>query len=281
MLVVTGATGALGRAIVQQLLTRVPASEIVASVRDPEKARDLAERGVAVRRGDFTDAESLAQAFEGAATVLVVSVMAHGAAARQQHRTAIEAARAAGARRIVYTSQMGSNPASPFPPMPDHAATEEVLRASGVPFTALRNGFYAASAAALFGAGLRAGEVVAPEDGPVAWTAHRDLAEAAAIAMTTDRLDGVTPPLTAARALDLAQLAALASAATGRPVRRVVVSDDDYRASLLAKGFPAHAADLLVGMFAASRLGHFARVDPMLARLLDRPPLSVGDTLAL
>lgn len=257
MLVVTGATGALGRAIVEQLLTRVPATEIVASVRDPSKAN----LGVAARRADFADPASVARAFEGATKVLIVSVPLPTAIAVPQHRTAIEAARAAGVGRIFYTSQMGSDPQSAFPPMRTHAATEEILQSSGVPFTALRNGFYVSSLRGMFGRGITAGEIRAPEDGPVAWTTHADLAAAAAVAMTTDALDGISPPLTASEALTLDQVAAIAS------VRRVVISDDEYRASL-----PPQFADMLLGMIVASRAGAFARTDPTLAQLIGRPP---------
>lgn len=275
MLVITGATGALGRAIVDQLLTRVPADHIVASVRDPAKAGDLAARGVHVRQADFADAASVTRAFAGASKILIVSLPLPTSIAVPQHRTAIEAARAAGAGRILYTSQMGSDPRSAFPPMHTHAATEDVLRDCGVPFTSLRNGFYVASALQMFGQGLRAGEIAAPEDGPVAWTTHADLAEAAAIAMTSDALDGVSAPLTAGEALTLDQLAAIASQITGRTVRRVVVSDDAYRGTLLARGLPAAIADMLVGMVEASRLGAFSRTDRALAQLLGRAPIDV------
>src|ERR1039457_3579257 len=97
---------------------------------------------------------------------------------------AIQAAREAGAKRVLYASHMGSNAASPFAPMPDHAATEALLQASGMAFTCLRNGFYAASGLMLMGDALQTGRLIAPQDGPVSWTAHADLAEAAAIALT-------------------------------------------------------------------------------------------------
>lgn len=176
---------------------------------------------------------------------------------------------------------MGANPASPFAPMPDHAATEAMLQASGLAFTALRNGFYTSSGRMLLGHALETGEVAAPEDGPVSWTAHDDLAEAAAIALTDEgRLDGVTPPLTGSAAVDLAGLAAIAADVTGRPIRRTVVSDAQYRDELVAHGVPEPAADMLVGLFAASRQGEFAAVDPTLDRLLGRPPLTVREVLA-
>jgi NAD(P)H dehydrogenase (quinone) len=277
MFVVTGATGALGRAIVQQLLTRVPATSIVASVRDPDKARELAARGVRVVQADFADAASVARAFEGATKVLIVSLPLPTSIAVPQHRVAIEAARAAGVGRILYTSQMGADPQSAFPPMHTHAATEDLLRECGVPFTSLRNGFYVASALQMFGRGLRAGELAVPEDGPVAWTTHDDLAEAAAVAMTSEQLDGISAPLTAGEALTLEQLAAIASEVTGRAVRRVVVSSAAYREILVAHGAPAPIADMLVGMIEASRRGSFSRTDPTLEKLIGHAPIRVVD----
>ncbi len=279
MIIVTGANGQLGRTVVERLLERVPAARIGVSVRNPEKARELEERGVRVRRGDFDAAASLAHAFEGASQVLIVSSNSAGEGAVRHHRAAIDAAKAAGARRILYTSHMGANPASSFPPMVDHAATEAALRDSGVPFTALRNGFYAATTAMLLGHALQTGELAVPEDGPVAWTSHADLAEATAVALAEEGLDGVSPDLTASEAVDMAGVAAIAAELTGRSIQRVVVSDADYRAGLVAHGVPEPAADMLVGLFAASRQGDFAHVDPTLARLIDRPPMPVRDVL--
>ena len=275
MIVVTGAAGLLGGAVVERLLGKVPATEIGVSVRDPRKATALADRGVRVRRGDYDDAASLVHAFAGADQLLLVSAPATGETALRQHRTAIDAARRAGVRRVVYTSHMGANPASAFAPMVDHAATEALLADSGLAFTALRNGFYAASGRMLLGRAVETGEVAAPADGPVSWTAHDDLADAAAIVLADEgRFEGATPPLTGSAAVDLAGLAAVAAELTGRPITRTVVTDAQYRERL------GPAAELLLGMFAASRAGEFAAVDPTLGELLGRPPLTVRDVLA-
>ncbi|ROP42578.1 NAD(P)H-binding protein [Saccharothrix texasensis] len=279
MIIVSGANGKLGRAVVERLLLRVEADRIGVCVRDPEGARGLAGRGVRVRQGDFADAGSSAHAFEDASRVLVVSVDTSGEAAVRLHGAAIDAAVRAGAERVVYTSHMGASPSSFFAPMVDHAATEVLLRDSGVAFTALRNGFYASSALMLLSGAMKTGELAAPQDGPVSWTSHDDLAEAAALALTGDVLDGVTPPLTGPASIDLAGVAAIASEVTGRPIRRVVVPDDDYRAGLLAHGLPGHVADLLVGMFAASREGRFAEVGPTLADLVGRPTVPLREVL--
>lgn len=280
MIVITGANGALGRAVVDRVLDRVAPEQVAVCVRDATAAQPLADRGVRVRQGDFAEPASLAPAFDGASRVLVVSVNATGADAVALHRNAFTAARDAGASRVVYTSHMGANPASPFAPMPDHAATEKALRETGVPYTALRNGFYAASAVMLLQAALATGELAVPEDGPIAWTSHADLAEAAATALTDDALDGVTAPLTAAEALDMTDVAAAASAVTGKAIRRVVVSPEEYRERLVTHGVPAAAAGMLVGLFAAARLGDFSRTDTALAELLGRAPQTLRDVLA-
>jgi len=168
---------------------------------------------------------------------------------------------------------MGANPASAFAPMVDHAATEALLADSGLAFTALRNGFYAASGRMLLGRAVETGEVAAPADGPVSWTAHDDLADAAAIVLTDEgRFEGAPPPLTGSAALDLAGLAAVAAELTGRPITRTVLTDARYRERL------GPVADLLLGMFAASRAGEFAAVYPTLGELLGR--LTVRDVLA-
>ncbi|MER8015014.1 NAD(P)H-binding protein [Streptomyces griseoluteus] len=280
MIIVTGATGRLGRQTVDRLLDRVPAHRVGVSVRDQRKAEPLRARGVRVREGCFTDSESLAHAFEGATQVLIVSVDQFGEEAVQQHRTAIEAAVKAGARRVVYTSHMAASPASRFQACRDHAATEEILRSCGAPYTALRNGFYAASALQFLGPALDSGQVALPEDGPVSWTAHADLAEAAAAILADEgRYDGPTPPLTATRSLTFGDLATLAAGITGRPFTRTAVPDDVYRRHLAEAGVPADRVEGLMGVFTAARAGEFAAQDPTLAALIGRAPVDLAASL--
>lgn len=282
MIIVTGATGQLGHAIVEKLIERVPASQVGVSVRDPAKAEALAARGVRVRRGDFAQPDSLAHAFAGATQVLLVSSNARGQGGDSlaQHRAAIAAARAAGARRIVYTSHMATNASSLFPPMHDHAATEEMLRQSGLAWTSLRNGFYAASVLLFMGDAFSTGALDAPTDGKVSWTAHADLAEAAAVILADEgRYDGPTPPLTGSEALDLAELAAIAANVLERPIQRRVVPDEALLAKMAARGAPAVVADIAVGFYRASRAGEFAAVDPTLERLLGRPPIRMREVI--
>ncbi|MFJ6853123.1 NAD(P)H-binding protein [Streptomyces sp. NPDC091271] len=280
MIIVTGATGQLGRQIVERLLTRVPASRVGVSVRDPRRAKALADRGVRVREGSFTDPAGLAHAFEGATQVLIVSVDKMGDECVKQHRVAIEGAVAAGARRILYTSQMGAGESSRFQACRDHAATEEALRACGVPFTSLRNGFYAASAAHFVGQALESGRLVLPEDGPVSWTAHGDLAEAAAAVLADEgRFDGPTPPLTGGRALTFDDLAGITTEVTGRTLTRITEPDGQFLEQAVGRGVPAETAEQLLGIFTAARAGEFATVDPTLATLIGREPVTAGAVL--
>lgn len=272
MIIVTGATGQLGSQIVTHLLARVPAERVGVSVRDPDRAAGLSAAGVRVRRGDFTEPESLAEAFEDATQVLIVSSNETSASAVSQHTAAIDAARAAGAERVLYTSHQGAATDSLFAPMPDHAATEGHLTRSGEPFTSLHNGFYASTVPLLLGQAVETSELVAPADGPVSWTAHADLAEVAAIVLAGEAsYEGATPPLTAPDAFDLADVAAMLTRLTGRSITRVVVPDHDFLTGMTERGTPDAAAAMMLGMFRASRRGEFAATDPTLERLLGRP----------
>lgn len=281
MIVVSGATGKLGSLVVVGLLDRVPAEQVAVSVREPDRAEGLAARGVRVRRGDFAEPSTLAAAFEGATQVLLVSVNTIGPEKVAQHRAAVDAAYAAGAKRVLYTSHQGAGAESLFAPMVDHAATETYLAGLGTSFTSLRNGYYADTIPLLFGRALETGELVAPADGPVSWTAHVDLAEAAVRVLTDEgRFDGPTPPLTAPEVFDLGQVAALLGELSGRTIRRVVVDDEEWVAGLVAQGAPAARATMLLGMFQAARRGEFAVTDPALEELLGRPATSLPDFLA-
>lgn len=280
MIVVTGANGQLGHGIIESLAKRVSPTQIVASVRDPGKAGAYAARGIQVRSGDFGQPSTLVPAFAGADQVLVISVDKLGEEARRMHRAAIEAAREAGAKRVLYTSHVGAKPQSAFAAAADHAATEAAMTDLGIPFTTLRHGFYAESAMHLIGNGLEAGEIRVPEDGPVSWTARADLAAADAAILAGETMDGATPPLTATEAVTMADIAAMVSELTGREIKRVVVSDAAWVDAKAAAGVPRAMAELLLGAWIAARRGDFAKIDPALERLIGRRPQTMRDVLA-
>ncbi len=283
MIVVTGATGKLGKLIVDELASRMPVNEIGVSVRDPKKALQLQERGIRVRLGDFTQPDTLPHAFQGASRLLIISsnARAFGGDTLAQHKAAIHAAKEAGVERIVYTSQIACSPSSAFPPGLDHAETEVMLAESGLAWTALRNGFYADSALMFMGPEWQKGKIVAPSDGKVAWTAHTDLAAAAAAILTgVMTFDGPTPPLTGAEALDLAGLASVGSKVVGMPIARETVSNEAFAAQMRQYGLPEAVVGISLGYYEASRRGEFDKVDATLEQLIGKQPKTMHDLLA-
>ena len=280
MIVITGATGALNGATVDHLLNRVPAGRIAVVARDPQKAQRFADRGVAVRRGDYAEADSLPAAFDDAEQLLLVSSNDPGADAVALHRTAIDAAIAAGAGRILYTSHQGAAADTPFGPGRSHFATEQLLAASGLPWTSLRNGFYAQSLQWLAGPWRDSGRVVVPADGPVSWTAREDAAEAAAVVLESDGgFDGPVT-LTADAAPTFADVAVVASELLGSPVERVLQDPEEWVAEQIATGRPEPVARFTLGMYQAAEQGFFAGTSPLLGELLGRPPRTVREALA-
>lgn len=279
MIVVTGATGALNGATVEHLLERVPADQVGVSVRDVAKARHFADRGVRVRPGSYEDPAALRDSFAGADQVLLVSGNDPTADVVGLHRTAVEAAVAAGARRILYTSAQGAAADGPYPPLAIHAATEAILADSGVAWTALRNGFFG-SLDELLGPWQQTGVIAKPADGPVSWVDRADAAEAAAVILAGDRsFDGpvaLSPP----DAVTLDDFAGIAAALTGRTVERVVVDDEEWVAGQVANGAPEQVARFTLSMFRASRTGYLAETGPLLGDLLGRASRSAADQLA-
>ena len=276
---VTGANGGLGSAIVAALLERASADDIAVSVRDPDAAERLLERGVRVRRGDFDDSASLDIAFEGAESVVIISTRDRDNGARfHQQRNAIDAARRAGARHIAYTSII-QRPGSVFDPALGHHLTEDYLRNCGVAATIFCNGNYIENLPMFFGAGLSAGVLSLPQDGPTAWVARQDLAEAIARIMLAGSQKGATLALTGPEALDFAQLAEIAGEIVGRRIARRVVDDEAYVNALVSRGMPSLAAASFVSGFESRAQGELAVVDPTLERMLGRRRKTVREIL--
>lgn len=283
MFIITGATGQLGRKIVQSLSQIVSPERIGVSVRDLAKAADLQEAGIRVRQGDYDDAASLRHAWEGARRLLLVSsnASASGGDPLAQHATAIAVARELGVERIFYTSQIASSSTSHFPPARTHAATEHMLAQSGLAWTALRHGFYADSALAMNARGFASGILAAPADGKVSWTTHHDLAAADAMLLAgTQIFDGPTPPLTGAEALDLADLADIAQMILNKAVARHQLEDDKMVQTAEAAGVSSERIAIMMGYYRAARAGEFADVDPTLATLIGRRPQTMHDVMA-
>jgi NAD(P)H dehydrogenase (quinone) len=277
VIAVTGATGHLGRLVVDNLLQTVPAGEIVAAVRDPGRAADLAGRGVVVRHGDYDDAGSWKTALEGVDTLLLISGSEVGRRIAQ-HRTVIDAARDAGVGRIAYTSVLGADTTT-LRLAPEHQATERLIRDSGLPFTLLRNGFYTEVYAPVAQQAIASGTLIGSAGtGRVASATRADFAAAAAVVLTGAGHENAVYELSGDTAWTFAELAEAISAATGTTVTYRDLSPEDHRAALLGAGLPAETADLLVGLDEDIKAGTLAATPGELSLLIGRPtaPLPQG-----
>lgn len=283
MIVITGASGQLGNAIIKKLLDLVPADQIIASTRDALAATDITELGVSVRQGDYDDYDSLVSAFAGASQVLLISsnAAAQGGDPIAHHRTAIRAAQDAGVKRIVYTSHMAANLFSAFPPMRDHGVTEGLLAESGLKWTALRNGFYGASGLAMIEDAFESGTFETTQDGKIAWAAHDDLAQAAANILADEgKFDGPTPALTGSQALDFGVLIEIASDLLGKPISRTIISDNQMTEKLSGFKVPSSVIDIILGLYKAAKNDEFSTVDPALEALIGRAPMTMQELIA-
>jgi NAD(P)H dehydrogenase (quinone) len=283
-LVVTGATGHLGRLVVESLLQRgVPAGEIVATGRNVEKIKDFADRGVRTVQADFNDPQSLTAAFAGAQKVLLISGSEVGQRI-PQHTNAIEAAKAAGVEQIIYTSAPQARTTTMILAA-DHKATEEVLAASGVPHTVLRNSWYHENYTEQLATTLERGVIVGSSgEGRVSAAGRIDYAEAAAAVLTTDGHLGAVYELGGDTSYTQAELAAEISAQSGTPVAYQDIPVAEYE-KMLAEvvGLPAPVATMVADIDRATSEGALENTTGDLSRLIGRPttPLATAVRAAL
>lgn len=278
-IVVTGATGQLGRHVIEALLERnVPAADIVATGRSIDKLADFAERGVVVRAIDYSDAASVAAALSGARRVLLISGSEVGQRVGQ-HRTVIEAAKAEGVELLAYTSIANADTTS-MKLAAEHKATEAILRESGVPFVLLRNGWYLENYTDQLPGTLAQGAIAGSAgDGKVSGAARADYAHAAAAVLVAEGQAGKVYELGGDEAFTMADLAAEISAATGKDISYNNMPAEDYAGLLTGVGVPEAFAEIL----ADSDLG-IARGDLLvstgdLQRLIGRTTTSLTDAV--
>jgi NAD(P)H dehydrogenase (quinone) len=277
---VTAATGNLGRLVVEALLRTVPASEVVAVVRDAEKAADLAARGVAVRVADYNDSASLDAAFEGVERVLLISGTDFGSRARQ-HAMVIDAAAKRGVSLLAYTSVLQANERSINPVATEHVATEAYLRASGVPFVLLRNGWYLENFVQEARGAAESGVVVTSAGaGRVATATRAEYAEAAAVVLTTDGHEGRVYELSGAEGWTKDEFAATVGEILGATVAVKVVTPGEQLAILTAAGVPEMWAGFGVAVEGAIAAGELDSVGDDLEVLIGRKAAPLRESLA-
>lgn len=277
-LAVTGATGHFGRLVIDHLLTRgTPAAQIVALVRRPENAQELAEQGVRVRPFDYDRAETLAPALEEIDSLLLVSGNQIGRRG-PQHRAVIDAAVAAGVGRLLYTSAPHAD-ASVNPVAPEHKETEEYIAASHLPFLILRNGWYHENFLADLTTADQTGVILtAAGDGRIASASRSDLADAAAVLLAGTET-GRTLTLTGDVAWSYDDLAGDFSTVLEREIRVQKVSPDEKLAALSAAGVDPGVAGFIVGVDQAVAAGELGDVNHALSGIIGRATSPILDTL--
>ena len=279
-LVITGATGHLGRLVVESLIDGgVAAADIIATGRSLDRLQDLADRGVQVREADYADPASLRAAFTGAHRLLLVSGIEPQVRV-EQHRNAIEAARDAGVELLAYTSIVNAG-TSTLKLAEDHLATEALLLGSGVPFVLLRNSWYLENYTAQLAPVLEHGVLFGSAgQGRVSAAARADYAAAAAVVLTTDGHAGRAYELGGDAPFTLAELAAEITACSGTPVRYTDLSEADHIRTLAVHGLPQPFAEILADADQGLGRGELHTASGDLARLIGRPATPLRDAVA-
>jgi NAD(P)H dehydrogenase (quinone) len=279
-IVVTGATGQLGRLTVEALLRRGTApADIVATGRDVDRIADLAERGVTVRHADFADPATLPGAFAGADRLLLISTTTVGERL-DNHRRALTAARTAGVGQVVYTSAVNASTAL-MRLAEEHRATEQLIRESGLPAVVLRNGWYLENHTDLLPVVLATGTLTGSAgEGRVSSASRADYAEAAAVVLTTDGHVGATYELGGDEDFSLPELAAAIGRATGQPIGYRDLPEAEYAAVLTGLGLPAGLAEVLADADTGLARGELQTTSDDLRRLLGRPTTTLEEALA-
>jgi NAD(P)H dehydrogenase (quinone) len=279
MIVVTGATGQLGRLVIASLLKKVAPAQIVALARDPSRAADLAEQGVQVRQADYSDRASLDAALQGAQKVLLISSSEVGQRVAQ-HRNVIDAAKQAGASLVAYTSLLHLE-TSPLMLAGEHKETEAYLKGAGVPYAMLRNGWYTENYLASIPAALAHNAVFgAAGDGRIASAARADYAEAAAAVLTLPAQGGKIYELAGDEAYTLSEFAQELSKQSGKEIPYVNLPEADYKAALVQAGLPDGFAALLADSDTGVSKGALFDDTHQLSALIGRPTASLASMIA-
>ena len=279
-LLVTGAAGHLGRAVLRHLLetSKVAAADIVAASRDPNKLADLAASGLETRTADFDDEAGLVKAFTGVDRVLIISTdeLATPGKRITQHRNAVSAAKKASVKHIVYTS-MPNPDKSLVTFAPDHLGTEEAIKASGVAYTILRNSWYHDNYLMSMPHNLQVGKwYTSVGAGKITTISRDDCARAAAGALANPPAGSNIFTLTGSESLAANEIAARASAAAGKPLDVVDVTDEQLTQGLTGAGLPAFVVNMLVSADANIRAGNFEQVTSDYETLTGQKPQTLA-----
>jgi NAD(P)H dehydrogenase (quinone) len=278
MIVITGATGQLGHLVIEALIQEIPSSQIIAAVRNPEKAKDLEAKGIEVRKADYNEPETLLPAFKGAEKLLLISSSEVGQRIRQ-HGAVIEAAKNAGIKLLAYTSVLHAN-STPLAMLNEHKETEKILQASGIAFVSLRNGWYNENYTSKISGILEQGVILGSVGpGRIASAERADYAGAAAAVLIGDGHAGHIYELAGDKAFTMAELAAEITRQSGKTIEYRDMSVEDYRAALISNGTPEELAPMLADMDAGISKGALFDDSRQLSQLIGHPTTPIEKTI--
>jgi NAD(P)H dehydrogenase (quinone) len=278
MIAITGASGQLGRLVIDSLLTSVPASELVALVRNPASVSDLKDKGINVRQADYTQPDTLITALQGVDKLLLISSSEVGQRL-VQHQNVIEAAKETGVSLLAYTSILHAD-TSPLGLADEHKATEAALADSGIPHVVLRNGWYSENYIASVPAALELGALYGCAGaGKISSASRADYASAAAAVLTQDGQAGTIYELAGDSAYTLAELAAEISVQTGKDIGYVDLPETDFADALLKAGLPAPLASLLANSDTGASQGGLYDDSQTLSKLIGRPTTTIAESV--
>lgn len=278
MIAITGASGQLGRLVIDSLLTSVPASELVALVRNPASVSDLKDKGINVRQADYTQPDTLITALQGVDKLLLISSSEVGQRL-VQHQNVIEAAKETGVSLLAYTSILHAD-TSPLGLADEHKATEAALADSGIPHVVLRNGWYSENYIASVPAALELGALYGCAGaGKISSASRADYASAAAAVLTQDGQAGTIYELAGDSAYTLAELAAEISVQTGKDIGYVDLPETDFADALLKAGLPAPLASLLANSDTGASQGGLYDDSQTLSKLIGKPTTTIAESV--
>ncbi len=279
-LAITGASGQLGQLIIDALLKKVPASRLIATARNPEKIQHLAAQGVTIREADYDRPETLERAFAGVDTLLLISASEIGKRV-PQHQAVIDAAKRAGVKLLAYTSLLHAD-TSPLSLAEEHRQTEAAIKASGLPYVLLRNGWYAENYLASLPVALEHHAVLGSAgEGRVSWANRTDYAEAIAAVLTSEADQaGRVYELAGDQAYTLAEFAAELARQSGQTIVYNDMPEDAYKGVLLGAGLPDAVASMIANSDVGASQGALYDATRQISALTGRPTISLEESIA-
>ena len=280
MIFIAAATSQLGNLVIQSLLEKIPASQIIAGVRDTNKAQNLSAKGVTLRIADYNDPDGLERALLGVDKLLLISSGDIAASRQQQHANVIDAAKKAGVGLIAYTSILNAD-TSELLLAKDHQETEKYLKASGVPYVFLRDGWYIENYTGSIPVALQHGAIIgASGDGKISAAARKDYADAAAVVLTSDGHENKIYELAGDNAFTLNEYADELSKQVGKTIPYVNLPKDEYAAALVGAGLPEALVNILADSDIGASKGQLYSKSKDLGGLIGRPTTTLKDVIA-